>query len=82
MAREWLSPHPASHHGAAGFLGEPKKNIEMNSNIEIIEDNAGGLTIQNTASKAVANFGHNHKHAQSGGYRAWSAQELSEYLEA
>lgn len=30
----------------------------MNSNIEIIEDNAGGLTIQNTATKAVANFAH------------------------
>ena len=30
----------------------------MNTNIEIIEDNAGGLTIQNTATKAVANFGH------------------------
>jgi hypothetical protein len=30
----------------------------MNSSIEIIEDNAGGLTIQNTETKAVANFGH------------------------
>lgn len=30
---------------------------QMNSNIEIIEDNAGGLTIQNTKTKAVACFG-------------------------
>ncbi len=30
----------------------------MNSSIEIIEDNGGGLTIQNTETKAVANFGH------------------------
>ena len=30
----------------------------INSNIEIIEDNGGGLTIQNTKTKEVANFGH------------------------
>ena len=29
-----------------------------NTNIEIIEDNAGGLTIQNTETKAVAHFWH------------------------
>ena len=28
----------------------------MNMNIEIIQDNAGGFTIQNTASNAVAYF--------------------------
>jgi len=89
----------------------------MNSNIEIIEDNAGGLTIQNTDTKAVANFGHKsdkaaleslksilegddmvgwdlsdpecyitdeeyQKHGCSGGYRTWSAEEVSEHLEA
>ena len=36
----------------------PKPTNTVNTNIEIIEDNAGGLTIQNTATKAVANFGH------------------------
>ena len=30
----------------------------IHKNIEVIEDNAGGLTIQNTQTKAVANFGH------------------------
>jgi len=30
----------------------------MKTNIEIIEDNSGSLTIQNAATKAVANFGH------------------------
>lgn len=30
----------------------------MNTNIEIIEDNAGGLTIQNTETKACASFDH------------------------
>jgi len=35
----------------------------MTANIEIIEDNAGGLTIQNTATKAVAHFGHKFEQA-------------------
>lgn len=30
----------------------------MKTEIEVIEDNAGGLTIQNTQSRAIANFGH------------------------
>lgn len=30
----------------------------INSNIDIIEDNGGGLTIQNTETREVANFGH------------------------
>jgi hypothetical protein len=30
----------------------------IHKNIEVIADNAGGLTIQNTQTKAVANFGH------------------------
>lgn len=30
----------------------------INTNIEIIEDNSGGLTIQNTETKEVAYFGH------------------------
>ena len=29
----------------------------IHKNIEVIADNAGGLTIQNTQTKAVANFG-------------------------
>jgi hypothetical protein len=28
----------------------------MNSNIEVIQDNAGGITVQNTETKAVAYF--------------------------
>lgn len=31
---------------------------DMTPNIEIIEDNAGGLTIQNIETKGVANFAH------------------------
>jgi hypothetical protein len=32
--------------------------MNINKNIEIIEDNAGGLTIQNTKTQAVAHFDH------------------------
>jgi hypothetical protein len=32
--------------------------MSINKNIEIIEDNAGGLTIQNAKTKAVAHFDH------------------------
>lgn len=35
----------------------------MNSKIEVIEDNAGGLTIQNTATEEVAYFEHKSEEA-------------------
>lgn len=35
-----------------------QKKKMINRNIEIIEDNGGGLTIQNTETKDAANFGH------------------------
>ena len=51
---------PAEHAARLEALATLEAAVRhaMNTNIEIIEDNAGGLTIQNTATRAVANFGH------------------------
>lgn len=85
----------------------------MNKNIEVIEDNAGGLTIQNTETKAVCFFDHKDgaieslrgildgddmsgwdtsepehyitdeafaEYEQTGGYTAWSKEDIEEFV--
>jgi hypothetical protein len=48
--------HPAKPQSPNNNPKQTKTTQEMNTNIEIIEDNSGGLTIQNTETKAVAYF--------------------------
>ena len=63
--------------------------MNINKNIEIIEDNAGGLTIQNTKTQAVAHFDHKSDRAAIESLRAilggdtmdgWDLSESECYL--
>ena len=59
----------------------------MKTNIEIIEDNSGGLTIQNTETQAVAYFGHKSQAIDSlkailagGDMTGWDLSEPEHYI--